>query len=98
MNRCHIAAVFLAFFLFPMPAFAGDLAGAVNALENLADVARAADDAQDSFRDAVRANPSRHRRHYIYYRDDCDDDCYYQRDYRHHHPRHKHKHHKRCDD
>lgn len=93
MHKIYIAAMALAFFLMPVPANAGDLDGAASALENLADMARSADNAQDALRDAMNGVPSHYARHYYdrpyHYRHYYDEDDYYEHERRRAHYRHK---------
>lgn len=86
MRKLHItAAIILALFLCPASLHAGDLGGAANALEHLADMARSADNAQEALRDAMNGAPSRYGRHCYdgpcRYRDyhDTDNCCKYER-------------------
>lgn len=76
MFRLTICAIALCVFLLPQPAKSGDLDGAARALENLADMARSADNANEAFKDALRGNPSRYDRQRYY-------DRRYREDFRH---------------
>lgn len=72
---------FMAVCLLPFQARSGDLGNVANALENLADMSRSFDDANEAMKDAIRGNPGRYYRNYDrhYYYDDDDDDYYEER-------------------
>lgn len=72
---------FMAVCLLPVQASSGDLGNVANALENLADMSRSFDDANEAMKDAIKGNPGRYYRDYDrhYYYDDDDDDYYEER-------------------
>lgn len=76
----YIPAFIFMLCLLPSQANAGDLEAVTNALENLADMSRSADDAHEAMRNAINGNPSRYYRDYdrrYYYDDDYPRDRYY---------------------
>lgn len=77
----YIHAIILACCLIPVQAGAGDLEGLTNAFENLADMSRSADDANEALRNVIRGEPSRYYRDYDrrYYYDDYHPDRHYHR-------------------
>lgn len=83
----YIPILVLAFLLIPCAANGGSLENMTNALENLADMSRSADRANEALHDALNGRPSRY-----YYRDYDDDDDWRPR--RHHHKRKRHHGHK----
>lgn len=88
MIRITLCAFAFFISLLPAPVRSGDLDGAARALENLADMARSADNANEAFKNAISGNPSRYDRRYRedfrhYYDDDDYED--YVKERRHFH-------------